>query len=83
MRMGRPKKAALEVKSVEGKVNIVKDRTPSIEQTEQNITEYELHVGGITLEDVGSEVADVMIQGETYAVYYLEDPNRVLSAEKN
>lgn len=81
MRMGRPKKAALEVKSVEGRINIIKEEHRN-QQTGASTTEYELHVGGMTFDDVGSEAADVMMQGETYAIYYLEDPNRVLSAEK-
>jgi hypothetical protein len=75
------------LKKVEGPINIVKaERTKSdsvTHGTERYVT-YELHIGSISF-DVLPDLADIMMQGNAYAVYYTE-PNdnfggRIWSAE--
>jgi hypothetical protein len=81
-------KMEVKVRKAEGPINIVKaireDYNPST-KTHSEYSVYELRVGKRVFE-VESEVADVMTQGDVYAVYYAdinlddsEDP--VLSAE--
>ena len=81
-------KMEVQVKKVEGPVNIVKtireEYNPSTEiHSEYSV--YELRVGKRVFE-IESEIADTMMQGDVYAVYYAdiniedsEDP--ILSAE--
>ncbi len=81
-------KVEIKVKKAEGPINIVKvlrnAYNPGTEtHSEEEI--YELHVGRQTFE-VDSELADVMMQGNLYAVYYadynVEDTeDEILSAE--
>jgi hypothetical protein len=78
--MGSPKKTDSDLKSVEGKVNIIKEENFNA-TTKRNETDYELHIGGVTF-DVDSDLADIMIQGDTYAIYYMEETKSILSAEK-
>jgi len=78
--IGRPEKKDFELKSVEGKVNIIKEEGYNY-TTKRNEIKYELHVGGVTF-DVGSGLADIIMQADTYAIYYLEGTKRILSAEK-
>lgn len=81
-------KVTVQVKKAEGPINIVKairESYNSSTHTHSTYSVYELHVGGRSFE-VDSGIADVMMQGDVYAVYYAdinledsEDP--VLSAE--
>ncbi len=79
IRMGEPHKD-LTVTKAEGKVNVVKEESynSSMKRTVDN---YELHIGGRTFE-VDSELADVIMQGDTYAVYYIGGTDEILSVEK-
>jgi membrane protein implicated in regulation of membrane protease activity len=79
IRMGKPQRN-LTVKKAEGKVNIVREESynTAMKQTEDD---YELHIDGKTF-DVDSELANVIVQGDHYAIYYVEGTNDVLSAER-
>ena len=81
-------KMEVKVKKAEGPINIVnvirQEYNPSTKLHSEHSV-HELHVGGRTFE-VESNLADVMMQGDIYAVYYAdiniadsEDP--ILSAE--
>ena len=75
------------LKKVEGPINIVRtERTKAdsvTHNTERYVT-YELHIGAITF-DVASDLANIMIQGDGYAIYYTEGNDnfsgRIWSAE--
>ncbi len=81
-------KMNVKVKKVRGPINIVKAIREEYNSSTKLHSEYsvhELHVGKRTFE-VESEIADVMMQGDVYAVYYAdiniessEDP--ILSVE--
>jgi hypothetical protein len=57
------------LKKAEGPINIIKEQRRSSDG--HHYTHYELHVGGKTFR-AASELGDVMLQGDTYAVYYAE-----------
>ena len=78
--MGSPKKADFDLKYVEDKVNIIKDDNYNT-AAKRYETDYELHIGGVTF-DVASKLADIIMQGDTYAIYYIEGTKDILSAEK-
>jgi len=80
IRIGSPKKTDFDLKCVEGKVNIIKEDNYNT-TTERNETDYELHIGRVTF-DVESALADIMMQGDTYAIYYIEGTKKILSAER-
>jgi hypothetical protein len=81
-------KMKVAVKTVQGPVNIVKTIKKSYNSSTKTHSEYpvyELHVGGRTFK-VDSSLADIIMQGDVYAVYYAdinledrEDP--ILSVE--
>jgi hypothetical protein len=80
IRMGSPDRKDFDLKSVEGKVNIVKEDNYNY-TTKQRAVDYELHIGGVRF-DVVSELADIMMQGDSYAIYYMEGTKDIVSAEK-
>jgi hypothetical protein len=70
-----------------GPVNVVKVERTSTSTDSDGFSHthhyfvYEMHVGGKSF-DVTGELADIMMQGDTYAVYYTEgSENDILSAE--
>ena len=72
---------------VMGPVNIIKAERTSTSTDSDGFTHtshyfvYELHVSGQSF-DVQSNLADIMMQGDTYAVYFTEgSENDILSAE--
>ncbi len=81
-------KVTAQVKKAEGPINIVKairESYNSSTNTHSSYAVHELHIGGCSF-DVKERIADVMMQGDVYAVYYadinledMEDP--ILSAE--
>ena len=74
----KPQKV-FSVQKVEGPINIVKDK--SYNSTSHMYTEsHELHVGGEEF-DEDEEVADIMMQGDIYAIYYIKESMTILSAE--
>jgi hypothetical protein len=62
-----------------GPVNIVKDERYNA-STKRYTEEHELHVGGVEF-DVEAELADMMMQGDVYAVYYIKETRDILSLE--
>lgn len=69
------------VKSVEGEVNIVAVESRNA-STHTLHTHYELRIGGMTF-DVTGDLANIIRQGDRYAVYYLPQLNQIQSMEKN
>ncbi len=80
IRAGKPKRADFVVKYVLGEVNIVKTENYN-SASKRYETDHELHIGGVTF-NVNSDLADVMMQGQPFAVYYLEGTKTILSAER-
>ena len=80
IRIGSQNKTDFDLRSVEGKINIVKEDSYN-NTTKQATTDYELHIGGVTF-DVDSGLADIIMQGDTYAIYYLKGTKEIMSAEK-
>ena len=79
IRLARPTSKSNLLKTVEGPINIVKVESYN-NTTRTTSDDYELHIGGVEF-DVDSELADVMMQGDTYAVYYLEGTKDIMSLE--
>lgn len=73
-------KPNLAVQKAEGPINIVKTESYST-QTHTTSHHYELHVGGQEFE-VDSVLADYMMQGDVYAIYYTENPEEIISVEQ-
>jgi flagellar motor component MotA len=80
LRMGRSKTNEMKVKKVEGKVNIIKEESYS-GTTKRWGDYYELHIGKKTF-DIESDLADIMAQGDKFAIYYIEKSNDIMSVEK-
>jgi hypothetical protein len=81
-------KFQVQLKKAMGAVNIIKaektstdtDMATGMSHTSHYFV-YELHIGGKSF-DVESNLADIMMQGDTYAVYFTEgSENDILSAE--
>jgi hypothetical protein len=76
-------KFQVKLQRVEGPVNIVKEERSSTrtDGTTSHYYVYEMHVGDGTFQ-VNSDLAGIMMQGDTYAVYYTQgSENDILSAE--
>jgi hypothetical protein len=80
-------KFQVQFKRAEGPVNIIKAERTSTSTDSDGFSHtshyfvYELHVAGKSF-DVSSDLADIMMQGDTYALYFTEgSENDVLSAE--
>ena len=80
-------KFQVQLKRALGPVNIIKAERTSTSTDSDGFSHtshyfvYELHVGGQSF-DVDSSLADIMMQGDTYAVFYTEgSENDILSAE--
>jgi len=80
IRMGSKNKTDFVLKSVEGTINIIKEDNYNY-TTKQATTDYEMHVGGVAF-DVESDLTDIMMQGDTCAIYYLKGTKEIMSAEK-
>ncbi len=79
---GAFKKHVVTLQKVEGPINIIKTVSESTDNDGMHHTsyEYELHVGGKEF-DVESDLANYMMQGDTYAIYYVTDLEDILSVE--
>ena len=80
-------KFQVKLQRATGPVNIIKAERTSTSTDSDGFSHtshyfvYELHIGGQSF-DVQSNLADIMMQGDTYAVYYTEgSENDILSAE--
>lgn len=70
----------VQVKMVEGEVNIVAVESRNA-STHSLHTSYELRIGGMSF-DVEGDLANIMMQGDRYAVYYLPEMNQIQAVEK-
>ena len=64
---------------VQGQVNIVRRESYSSEHHTTSVY-HELHIGGQEF-SVEEDLADVMMQGDEYILYYIADSSEILSAE--
>jgi len=76
MGIGRPDPKGFQLKSVEGDANIVREEHYH-QSSERREVDYELHIGGVTF-DVDSGLADIIMQGDTCAVYYIEGTKEIV-----
>ncbi len=79
------KRSAVSLKSVVGPINLVGvERETStgegIERTTSTYIQHELHLGHQTFE-VPGELGGYLVQGDTYAVYYINQ-NQIMSLER-
>jgi len=79
---GAFKKHVVTLQKVEGPINIVKTVSHHTDSDGHSSTSvnYELHVGGKEF-DVDSSLADYMMQGDTYAIYYVTDLEDIMSVD--
>jgi hypothetical protein len=80
IRMGRSNIKELKLKKLEGKVNIIKETTYNGTKKQWGDA-YELHIGRKTF-DIESDLVDIIQQGGTYGIYYIEETKDILSMEK-
>ncbi len=71
-------KRVITLQKVEGPINIVK--VESTDSEHHTSYDYELHIGGKEF-NVDSDLANYMMQGDTYAIYYATDVEDILSVE--
>ncbi|MGC1378858.1 MAG: hypothetical protein WA821_21680 [Anaerolineales bacterium] len=64
---------------VQGRVNIVREESYSSSSHSTTIS-HELHIGGKEF-SVEDDLANVMMQGDEYILYYIADSSEILSAE--
>ncbi len=69
----------LKLARVQGAVNIVRGESYN-SQTHTTSVYHELHIGGQEF-SVEGDLADVMMQGDEYILYYIEGTSEILSAE--
>lgn len=69
----------IKLARVQGQVNIV-SRESYNSQSHTTSTYHELHIGGQDF-DVDEDLADVMMQGDEYILYYVDGSSEILSAE--
>ncbi len=72
-------KHEFKLAQVQGRVNIVSRESYS-SQTHTTSVYHELHIGGQDF-SVESDLADVMMQGDEYILYYLDGTDEILSGE--
>lgn len=71
---------SLSLAKVRGEVNIVRKETEATSEHTSHVY-HELHIGGKEFE-VEEDIADVLMQGKQYVLYYLGGTNEILSAEQ-
>lgn len=64
---------------VQGRANIVRRESYSSEHHTTSVC-HELHIGGQEF-DVEEDLADVIMQGDEYTLYYIDGSDEILSAE--
>lgn len=67
------------VTKVQGRVNIVRSESYSSQHHTTSV-HHELHIGGQEF-SVHEDIADVLMQGDEYILYYIADSNEIISAE--
>ena len=75
-------RTVFKVADVRGRANIVARESRSTDSDGHTSTtiHHELHVGGVTF-SVNRSIADVIFQGDEYAVYYVESTKDIISVE--
>ena len=76
---GALSKHDIKLAKVQGRVNIVSRESYS-SQSHTTSTYYELHIGGQEF-SVEGDLADVLMQGDEYILYYVDGSSEILSAE--
>jgi hypothetical protein len=69
------------LQKVEGPINIVRTERTDM-KTRQEIEEHELHIGNEEF-DCDSDLANLMMQGDIYSIYFIQESKKILSAELN
>ena len=64
---------------VQGRVNIIREESYSSSSHTTSIT-HELHIGGKQF-NVEDDLADVLMQGDEYILYYIAGTDKIMSAE--
>ncbi len=80
LRMSTVDTTADKLKTVEGRVETIKE-----EKTEDHAQKYYAYfwkIGGIKFDVADSDKVDMLEQGRTYRVYYLEPGKQILSVER-
>jgi hypothetical protein len=67
------------LQKVEGPINIVRT-VHTDHKTHQEHEQHELHIGNEKF-DCDSELANIMIQGDIYVIYYVKETKKIMSAE--
>ena len=80
---GAAGKTTFKVANVRGRANIVARESRSTDSQGHSHTSiyHELHIGGVTF-GVSRDIADVIFQGDEYAVYYVEATQDIISLEE-
>ncbi len=68
-----------KLSKVQGQVNIVRRESYSSQSHTTNVY-HELHIGGHEF-GVSGDIADVLMQGDEYVLYYIDGTSEILSAE--
>ncbi len=76
---GLSKTKPLVLSKAKGKINLVRDTTYST-TTHTHSHQLELHIGRHSF-DVEDDLAEIMMQGEEYIVYYERDWEEIVAAE--
>jgi hypothetical protein len=77
---GTSSKRSYQLAKVQGLVNIVSRESYSNSRHTTSVS-HELHIGGREF-DVEEDLADVMMQGDEYTLYYIKDSDEIMSAER-
>jgi hypothetical protein len=72
-------KHQFKLAKVQGIVNIVRRESYSTEHHTTSVY-HELHIGGQEF-SVEEDLANVLMQGDEYVLYYVEDTSKIMSAE--
>ncbi len=72
-------KHEFKLSKVQGQVNIVRRESYS-SQSHTTSVYHELHIGGHEF-NVDGDLADVLMQGDEYILYYIDGTDEILSAE--
>jgi hypothetical protein len=75
--LSTPKPFSLQM--VEGPINIVRTVRTDF-KTRQELEAHELHIGNEEF-DCNSELANIMMQGDNYSIYYIKESKKIISAE--
>jgi len=72
-------KHVFKLARVQGQANIIRTESHSSEHHTTTV-HHELHIGGMEF-SVQGDIANVLMQGQEYILYYIADSSEILSAE--